>query len=221
MFFELRQYRTKPGQRGKWVKFMEEEIKKTRGAIVTILFAVVMAVVSIALTMAGEPGLGALLGFIGLALLRFVYQFSNVEFDIFEKKDWIGNGFIYFFTWLGIWILLCNPPFNDLAHPTIRDIEVWGEDAGELTLLNESNAYYLINQGENVTLSARVTDNVEVSSVSISVEDYSGAPTETHPTEHTYSWLLQNVTLGNYTFTIHAEDVNGNSHSRSWEFTVV
>src|ERR671933_2658234 len=26
MFFELRQYRTKPGQREKWVKFMEEEI---------------------------------------------------------------------------------------------------------------------------------------------------------------------------------------------------
>jgi hypothetical protein len=26
VFFELRQYRTKPGQREKWVKFMEEEI---------------------------------------------------------------------------------------------------------------------------------------------------------------------------------------------------
>ena len=26
MFFELRQYRTKPGQRENWVKFMEEEI---------------------------------------------------------------------------------------------------------------------------------------------------------------------------------------------------
>lgn len=26
MFFELRQYRTKPGQRQNWVKFMEEEI---------------------------------------------------------------------------------------------------------------------------------------------------------------------------------------------------
>jgi hypothetical protein len=26
MFFELRQYRTKPGQRQKWVKFMEEVI---------------------------------------------------------------------------------------------------------------------------------------------------------------------------------------------------
>jgi hypothetical protein len=26
MFFELRQYRTKPEQREKWMKFMEEEI---------------------------------------------------------------------------------------------------------------------------------------------------------------------------------------------------
>jgi len=26
MFFELRQYRTKPGQRENWVKFMEEKI---------------------------------------------------------------------------------------------------------------------------------------------------------------------------------------------------
>jgi hypothetical protein len=26
MFFELRQYRTKPGQRDQWVRFMEEEV---------------------------------------------------------------------------------------------------------------------------------------------------------------------------------------------------
>ena len=37
MFFELRQYRTKPGQRGNWVKFMEEEIipfQISRGMVV-------------------------------------------------------------------------------------------------------------------------------------------------------------------------------------------
>jgi hypothetical protein len=32
MFFELWQYRTKPGQREKWVKFMEEEIIPLRVA---------------------------------------------------------------------------------------------------------------------------------------------------------------------------------------------
>lgn len=37
MFFELRQYRTKPGQRDNWVKFMEEEIipfQISRGMVV-------------------------------------------------------------------------------------------------------------------------------------------------------------------------------------------
>ncbi|MBI3328061.1 MAG: NIPSNAP family protein [Nitrospinae bacterium] len=37
MFFELRLYRTKPGQREKWVKFMEEEIipfQVARGMVV-------------------------------------------------------------------------------------------------------------------------------------------------------------------------------------------
>ncbi len=38
MFFELRQYRTKPGQREKWVKFMEEKIipfQISKGMVVT------------------------------------------------------------------------------------------------------------------------------------------------------------------------------------------
>ena len=38
MFFELRQYRTKPGQRENWVKFMEEVIipfQASRGMVVT------------------------------------------------------------------------------------------------------------------------------------------------------------------------------------------
>jgi len=37
MFFELRQYRTKPGQRERWVKFMEEKIipfQITKGMVV-------------------------------------------------------------------------------------------------------------------------------------------------------------------------------------------
>jgi hypothetical protein len=37
MFFELRQYRTRPGQREKWVKFMEEEIipfQVSRGMVI-------------------------------------------------------------------------------------------------------------------------------------------------------------------------------------------
>ena len=38
MFFELRQYRTKPGQRERWVKFMEEVIipfQISKGMVVT------------------------------------------------------------------------------------------------------------------------------------------------------------------------------------------
>lgn len=37
MFFELRQYRMRPGQREKWVKFMEEEIipfQVSRGMVI-------------------------------------------------------------------------------------------------------------------------------------------------------------------------------------------
>ena len=30
MFFELREYRTMPGQRENWVKFMEEEMQKNK-----------------------------------------------------------------------------------------------------------------------------------------------------------------------------------------------
>ena len=38
MFFELRQYRTQPGQRDKWVRFMEEKIipfQISKGMVVT------------------------------------------------------------------------------------------------------------------------------------------------------------------------------------------
>ena len=43
MFFELRQYRTRPGQREKWVKFMEEEIIPFQVARVWLLLAASLA----------------------------------------------------------------------------------------------------------------------------------------------------------------------------------
>src|SRR5207244_2160850 len=44
--------------------------------------------------------------------------------ESFKRRDWIGHGITYFFSWLAFWIILLNPPFSDHVPPTIQSISV-------------------------------------------------------------------------------------------------
>jgi hypothetical protein len=50
----------------------------------------------------------------------------KVDTSEFERRDWIGHGGTFLFSWLAFWILFLNVPFVDVTAPVISDVRVNG-----------------------------------------------------------------------------------------------
>src|SRR6058998_1083592 len=105
------------------VGYMRRELEGARAAVATIGWAVIGALVAFAL----YSVLPVLAFFAGIAVgagMYFVFPLIGIKTDAFKRRDWIGNGITYFFSWLAFWIILLNPPFSDHTAPTIQAISV-------------------------------------------------------------------------------------------------
>src|SRR5207244_9013996 len=56
--------------------------------------------------------------------MYFIFPLLGFKTESFKRRDWIGHGITYFFSWLAFWIILLNPPFSDHLPPTIHAITV-------------------------------------------------------------------------------------------------
>jgi len=186
-------------------EFMEKEVVKTKAAIVTIGYAVVIAIASLGLTLLVQPALGGLVGIIGLVMIGYVFDHVGVDTSAFDKKDWMGPGMIYIFIWLGIWVLLLNPPFNDLAHPDIGKAE-YSVDGGNFTVFPATNVLN-VSAGQNVSIRVRMSDNSGIETVQF--RGYNGSASRTVDGIR-YTWTLNNVTAGEYNIRFYAADKKGN-----------
>lgn len=193
------------------VEFMKKEITNTKIAIITIVFAIPIGVVSYLITLVNLPVFAFLVGVASIFLLRYVYGLSHIDTTKFEKKDWLGNGAMFFFTWLAVWVLILNMPFTDLTNPTIKDIRVDGCDR----IPGTSKDYTCplgTNSSKDVRITARVTDNSGIQSVRIYVT--SSSNTDIYLMQRSAArgeyFHIQNVERGSYySFEIEAEDNNG------------
>ena len=50
--------------------------------------------------------------FVGIYLMKFFYQAVQDRTREIDKKGWLGNIAMFFFLFLGTWIMLLNPPFT-------------------------------------------------------------------------------------------------------------
>lgn len=191
------------------VEYMKKEISNTRIAMITIIFAIPIAIVSYLVTLANLAIFGFLIGVACIFFLKYVYGFLKVDTSEFEKKDWLGNAAMFFFTWLAIWVLVLNMPFSDLTKPTVSSIQVEG-----CGLVTGSNKDYTCNLGTNLSedhiISATATDNAGVRNVRIRIT--SSSVTDEYAMQktsgsHEYYYVL-NVERDFYSFEIVAEDSN-------------
>ncbi|MCI4371821.1 MAG: DUF5379 domain-containing protein, partial [Thermoplasmata archaeon] len=96
------------------VGYMRQEMQGARVAVATIGWAAVGAVVSFLL----YSVLPVLAFFAGIAVgygMYFIFPLLGFKTESFKRKDWIGHGITYFFSWLAFWIILLNPPFGDFT----------------------------------------------------------------------------------------------------------
>src|SRR2546425_5594161 len=105
------------------VGFMRREIEGARAAVATVAGAIVGALVVFALS--SLPPVLAFWGGIAVGFgMYFIFPLFGFKTESFKRRDWIGHGITYFFSWLAFWIILLNPPFSDHVPPTIQSISV-------------------------------------------------------------------------------------------------
>jgi hypothetical protein len=153
--------------------YMRKEMLNAKVGIITFFYALPYAFVSWQLALANLAVFGFLAVIIGILSLRYVYPYFGVDVEDFEKKTWLGNGAVLVLTWLSIWVLLLNPPFSDLATPTISSVQVSGNDGVDWTPVSRGETEQIPLVGSNLTIKARVTDNVGIDRVQIEVNSLS------------------------------------------------
>jgi hypothetical protein len=204
------------------VEFMKTEMTSTKASIVAIIYAIPIAIVSFGLTVAGLAALGFLVGILAIFMLRYIFDIVKVSTEGFEKKTWLMQGAITFFVWMLVWILLLNPPFSDVAEPTLSNPELWQQDSDgnwTKTALALSGSGYQpgspLPVDSVIKLKVNASDNTRLSKVTVSVLT-GGTPGEvlmngnmTYMYSYEYDTVLnQSNTV--YTFRITAIDVNDN-----------
>lgn len=181
------------------VKFMKREMRAMRITVLVILWAIPAALVSYVLTV---PPLGvsvvAFFAGIGMMfLLKWVLPLLRVETKEWKRRDWMGHGSTFFFTWLAVWILLLNPPFADLTPPMIFAITAGGQPVGCGQTVSVG--------GTSTNLNVSVGDNVGVAIVTV---DFGTGPV---PMDHVGGTLWNRTVPVGRDITIVAKDPSGNA----------
>lgn len=196
-------------------EYMRTEINVAKGTIYAAIMAIPMAAVAMFTLPVGGAGGGLLIGLAGISLMWFLLPLLKVNINTFKITHWLGAISTYFFLFLAIWVMLCNPPFNDFASPAITNLEVsW--DGGEWEPINVSNTggmvFYMPTNVTNVSIRAIVTDNQDLDVTSVMIDWGTGNPTQmtNNPSESDYfEYDVINPTTPMF-FTITAGDTSGN-----------
>jgi len=182
------------------VRFMRTEMRAARAAIVVVLWAVPAALVSWGLTLIGIAVVAFFAGLGMMFLLKWIIPLVRVDTSKYKRKDWLGHGGTFFFSWLAFWILLLNPPFADLTNPAIYAVTVDGRSVGCGGTL--SGVSVMVDHPLNVNAG----DNVGVADVTV---DFGGTPLSMiHDSGTLWAWPWH-VTSSPASATIRAKDVNG------------
>ncbi len=136
--------------------FIHREMVSFRTTVILFVWGIVAALVSWGLFLA-QPKLGWVLGLGVCAVfgfsLKFLYPRLGADIAHFKRREWMGTGFLFFFTWLSFFMLAINPPITDIAPP-------------ELFL----DAMPVQQVGSNITFDALATDNAHLAAHTLKVE---------------------------------------------------
>jgi hypothetical protein len=143
-------------------EYRTKEVRDSKVAIFAIFYAILVAVICYFIVRMTDVGgmvmfLGLVAPFGLIPILPYITDTSE-----FEKKNWFGPLFMSFIAWLGLFILLSNPPFNDIANPKFQQMELYTEADGEwnITLELEADTPFV--------LLVSVKDNWEIDNVQVS-----------------------------------------------------
>lgn len=193
-------------------KYIKEQKRNIKCYYVSIAFGLLIAIISAGFFIMLQGNdlrlpLVFLFGFLTGSWLKYLFIKLNFDTADFDKKNWIGNYAMYFFTWLVILIVLVNPPIYDDEPPRIEHIIL--PDYQEL-------------RGD-VFIVARITDNAGIKeediTLTINEEEISWDDIEFKDNILRYRFEPENLNESRtYEYTITAVDVNGLKTEKSGVF---
>ena len=209
-------------------EYRTKEIRDSKVALFAVFYAVLIAVACyFIVSMTDFDSLALLLGFIGPFGLIWILPFLT-DTSEFERKNWIGPIFMSFMAWLGLFILLSNPPFNDIAKPKFQQMEIYTEVEGEW------NTTLDLGADTPFVILISVKDNWEIDNVQISGSKSSSGFMTPQPmtkledgnqfgisgTNMYYYYFEDGLSVEAYSFTFEAVDEEGNSNTKRYSFVV-
>ncbi len=192
--------------------FIHREIVSFKTTAILFGWGIVAAAVSWAAFtwLKGETGNGWMLGLIICATfgfsLKWLYPKLGIDVAHFKRREWMGTGFLFFFTWLAFFMVAINPPLSDFAAPQV--------------LLSANPPAQLENGTVNLAMLA--VDNDRIASSDLTVLR-NGQPYPLVATGRTgeMQWFnLSALPTGTYTVTGTATDGHGLTTHAWANFTV-
>jgi hypothetical protein len=184
--------------------FLRKEITSAKMILLVALLAIVAAVISYFLTLAGIVVVAFFAGLAVVLLLKYIPKMFGVDTKKLERKDWFGYGSTYFFAWLAIWVLVMNVPFSDVTPP------------GLIVFVNNNQVApgdTVVITGSPVNITAKATDNAGISYVWMETTANLGTRVDMQQNGgNTWTHQISGATLP-LEVTVFAEDINGHSTS--------
>jgi|TARA_B100001750_G_scaffold79158_1_gene62830 hypothetical protein len=209
-------------------EYRTKEVRDSKVALFAVFYAVLVAVIChFIVKMTDIGGMVVFLGFAAPFGLIFILPYIT-DTSEFERKNWFGPLFMSFMAWLGLFILLSNPPFNDIAKPKFQQMELYSEVDGEWNTTLELGA------DTPFVLLISVKDNWEIDNVQISGSK-SGSGFMSYETmtkleagnqfgisaDNMYYYHFENgLSVDVYSFTFKAVDEDDNSNTKRYSFVV-
>ena len=209
-------------------EYRTKEVRDSKVAIFAVFYAIVVALICYFIVRTTD--VGGMVVFLGLAspfglILILPYITDTSEF---ERKNWFGPLFMSFMAWLGLFILLSNPPFNDIAKPKFQQMELYTEADGEwnttLELGTDTPFVLLISVKDNWEI-----DNVQISgskggsgfmSYEMMTKLEAGNQFGIVADNMYYYHFEDGLSVEAYSFTFKAVDEDENSNTKRYSFTV-
>ena len=213
---EEREYKSPEFDRREYVK---TEVGISKATILSAIFSIPMGLAAMFIMPVGGFGSGLMAGIAGIGILWFLLPLMNLDTKAFKPMNWAGIFSTYFMVFLAVWVISCNPPFNDFASPNVHGIQVGYAGSNNtttwvgLTASETGGSPYAKIVGSNITLTiqANVTDNGELNPDTVTIRV--NRVNVTIPMEvqkgHVFKATIDNVLAGD-SMVILAEDMNGN-----------
>ena len=209
-------------------EYRTKEVRDSKVALFAVFYAVLVAVIChFIVKMTDIGGMVVFLGFAAPFGLIFILPYIT-DTSEFERKNWFGPLFMSFMAWLGLFILLSNPPFNDIVKPKFQQMELYSEVDGEWNTTLELGAE------TPFVLLISVKDNWEIANVQISgSKSGSGFMSYEMMTkledgnqfgisaDNMYYYHFENgLSVDAYSFTFKAVDEDDNSNTKRYSFVI-